>query len=67
MKEVTAKSKKNGAFDKLNEALYIWFRQQREKDVAVNSSLLQEKAKILHSRLYPDTSIPFCPSSGFKW
>ena len=34
----------------------FWFRQ-REKDVAVNGSLLQEKAKILHSCLYPDTSI----------
>ena len=69
LKEVTAKSMKIGAFEKPDEALYIWFRQQREKDVAVNGSLLQEKVKILHGRLYPDTplSIPFSASSGFKW
>jgi len=57
VKEVTTKSMKIGAFEKLDEALYILFKQQHEKDVAVNSILLQEKAKILYSRLYPDTSL----------
>jgi len=56
-----------GSFDKLDEALYIWFRQQHEKDVAVSGSLLQEKVKILYSWLYPDTTTPFCASNGFKW
>jgi len=56
-----------GSFDKLDEALYIWFRQQRKKDVTVSGSLLQEKANILYSRLYPDTTTPFCASTGFKW
>jgi len=49
VKEVTNKSMKVAAFDELDLALYIWFRQQCEKDVAISSTLLQEKAKILHN------------------
>ena len=48
IKEVTTKSMKIGAFEKLNEALYIWFRQQWEKDVPISGSLLTEKAKVLY-------------------
>jgi len=33
VKEVKTKSMKMGSFDKLDDALYIWFRQQRKKDV----------------------------------
>lgn len=29
--------------------------------------MLQEKAKILYRRMYPDTTTPFCASTGFKW
>jgi len=67
VKEVTTKSMKIGTFDKLDQALYIWFRQQREKDVAVSGSLLQEKAKILYSQLYPNSTTSFSASSEFKW
>jgi len=67
IKEVKTNSMTMGSFDKLDEALYIWFKQQHKKDVAVSGSLLQEKAKILYSRLYPDTTTPFCASTGFKW
>ena len=67
VKEVTTKSMKIGAFEKLDEALHIWFRQQREKDVPISGSLLTEKAKIFYDRLYPDSSTAFCASTGFKW
>ena len=56
IKEVKTKSIKIGAFEKLDEALYIWFRQQREKDLLISGSLLTEKAKILYDQLYPDSS-----------
>ena len=67
IKEITTKSMKIGAFEKLDEALYIWFRQQREKDMPISGSLLTEKAKVLYGRLYPDSSTVFCASTRFKW
>ena len=44
------------------------FRQQREKDVRVTGVLLQEKAKLLYERLFPDATctMPFSASTGFK-
>ena len=59
VKEIATKSMKIGAFEKLDEALYIWFRQQPEKDVPISGSLLTEKAKVLYGRLYPDSSTVF--------
>jgi transposase-like protein len=56
-----------GTYDKLDEALYIWFRQQRERNVPVSGSLLQEKARILYEQLHPDFSKPFVASTGFQW
>ena len=35
---VTTKAMKVGTYIKLDAALYIWFRQQREKKVKVNGS-----------------------------
>ena len=67
VKEVTTKLMKIGAFEKLDEALYIWFRQQREKDVPISGSLLTEKVKVLHGQLHLDSSMVFCASTGFKW
>ena len=46
------KAMKLGTFEKLDEALYIWFRQQREKNIPVSGSLLQEKARISNHFLY---------------
>ena len=37
----TYKAIKNGGFDKLDSALYIWFRQQREKGCPVTGLILQ--------------------------
>ena len=42
------------------------FRQQREKDVLVTGVLLQEKAKLLYERLFPDATTPFSASTGFR-
>jgi len=65
VKDVKAKAMKVGAYEKLDEALYIWFCQQREKNVPVTGVLLQEKARLLYERLYPDTT-PFVASIGFR-
>ena len=66
MKDVKAKALKVGAYEKLDEALYIWILQQREKDVPVTGVLLQEKARLLYERLYSDTTTPFVASIGFR-
>ena len=42
------------------------FRQQREKDVPVTGVLLQEKAKLLYERLFPDATTPFSASMEFR-
>ena len=46
-KKATFKVMKIGEYEKLDEELYIWFRQQRELNIPVSGVLLQEKAKIL--------------------
>ena len=48
IKEINTKSMKIGTFETLDEALYIWFRQQQEKDVPISGSLLTEKVKVLY-------------------
>ena len=42
------------------------FRHQQEKYVAVTGVLLQEKAKLLYERLFPDATTPFSASTGFR-
>ena len=49
-KRVVLTLEKLGSYDKLDQALYIWFRQQREKNIPVSGALLQEKAKILYEK-----------------
>ena len=51
---------------KTDEALYIWFRQQRELNIPISGALIQEKAKILFERLYPDSTQTFTASTGFQ-
>ena len=63
-KKVTAKTMKIGDYEKLGEALYIWFRQQRELNFPVSGAILQEKARILFERLYPDSTKEFIASTG---
>ena len=66
-KKTASKVTKIGEYEKLDEALYIWFRQQRELNIPVSSVLLQEKARILFERLYPDSTRTFTASTGFQW
>ena len=61
------KTMKVGEYEKLDEALYIWFRQQREKNVPVSGPLLMEKARILFLMLYGDSDKSFTGSTGFQW
>ena len=42
-----AKTMKISEYQMLDEALYIWFRQQRENSVPVTGPILTEKAKLL--------------------
>ena len=48
----TAKKVAGGVFDKLDNALYIWFRQEREKGCSVTGPKLVEKASELHRLIY---------------
>ena len=66
VKNIKVKAMKIGAHEKLDDALYIWFRQQREKSVPVTGVLLQEKATLFYQRLYPDATTPFFASAGFR-
>ncbi|XP_035209989.1 jerky protein homolog-like [Stegodyphus dumicola] len=38
------KSMKESEFNEVNEVLYIWFRQAREKSTPVSGQILQQKA-----------------------
>ena len=62
-----AKTRKVGEYEKLDEALYIWFRQQRDKNIPVSGPLLLEKARILFVKLYGDSDKQFTGSTGFQW
>ena len=66
-KKASAKTMKIGDYEKLDEAVYIWFRQQRELNIPVSGAILQEKARILFERLYPDSTKEFIASTGFQW
>ena len=61
------KAMKGGMFDTMNNALYVWFRQQREKGVPMTGPILFEKASEFHNLLYPESPQPFNSSSGFQW
>ena len=63
----TSKAIKVGMFDKLDQALYLWFRQLREKGSPVTGPILLEKANEFHRLLYPHNPKPFSTSYGFQW
>ena len=63
----TRKAIKNGGFDKLDGALYIWFRQQCEKGCPVTGPILMGKASEFHRLIYGKSSMPFVASSGLQW
>ena len=46
-----AKTRKVGEYEKLDEALYIWFRQQRDKNIPVSGPLLLQIEDIVISSI----------------
>ena len=63
-KKVQAKVMKSGSYELLDAALYIWFRQRREKNLPVSGALLKEKALLLFAQLYPDSPKEFLVSQA---
>ncbi|XP_030747800.1 jerky protein homolog-like [Sitophilus oryzae] len=61
------KSIKKGVYEKVNEALFTWFTQQRSKGVPLSGPILQQKA-IMISKQFPETD-RFTGSSGWlgRW
>ena len=60
MKKASHKVMKFGEYNELGEALYIWFRQQRELDHCVSGVILQEKARVMFEQLYPESTVGTC-------
>ena len=56
MKKASHKVMKFGEYKELDEALYIWFRQQRELDHSVCGVILEEKARVLFEQLYHEST-----------
>ena len=52
----TSKQMKAGSFEKLDTALFIWLKQQREKGCPITGPVLMEKATELHRLLYGESS-----------
>ena len=61
------KTMRGGKFDKLDQSLYMWFRQMREKGIPVSGPILLEKANEYLDLLYADSPKPFTASYGFQW
>ena len=52
---------------RLSESLDVaMFSAAAGKDVRLTGVLLQEKAKLLYERLFPDATTPFSASTGFR-
>ena len=61
------KTMKGGMYQKLDSALYLWFRQQRKKGIPVTRQILLEKATDFHKLLYAGIPSQFSASYGFHW
>ena len=60
-----AETMKLGNVNKLDQAVYMWFKQRRMKGVPISGPLLCEKAAELSERLHG--KISFKASHGWKW
>lgn len=62
------KTMKTSQNEKVNEAVFLWFTQQREKGVSLSGPIIQEKAKML-SEMMGEAGEGFKASSGWleKW
>jgi len=63
----TNKKLEGGWFDKLDNALYIWFYQEREKGSTITGPILLEKVSELHRLIYGEHSRSFLASTGFQY
>ena len=61
------KTMKGGMYPKLDSALYLRFRQQREKGIPVTGPILLEKATDFHKLFYAGIPSQFNASYGFQW
>ena len=61
-----AKKVEGDVFDKFNSALYIWFRQEREKGCPVTDPILLEKSSKFHHLISINTQGPFQQVLGFN-
>ncbi|GFR09827.1 jerky protein homolog-like [Trichonephila clavata] len=63
------KSMKESDYNKVSEALYIWFCQTREKGLTVNGPTLQEKALKFYDEFKKDSDPIFVASTGWldRW
>lgn len=63
------KSMKESDFNEVNEALYIWFRQTREKGTPISGPILQEKALRFYEEIKKDNNPKFVASTGWldRW
>lgn len=61
-KKTTVKTMKIGDYENLDEALDIWFRQQRELNIPVSCA-----QGMLYEQLYPNATKTFTASTGFQW
>ena len=63
-----AKVIKSSSFDKLNKALYIWLKQQRESGSPITGPILIKNVLELYKLLYKTSDDkPFTASGGFQW
>lgn len=42
--------------DTLEKAVFLWFMQERRKGTPISGPLIMQKARMIHSALYPDSS-----------
>ena len=61
------KTMKREMYQKLDSALYLWFRQQLEKGIPVTGPTFLEKVTDFHKLLYAGIPSQFSASYGFQW
>lgn len=62
-----AKRLKLGKDEELEQAVFLWFKQKREKGIPISGPILQAKARDLLKKLHPESSEQFTASTGWLW
>ncbi|XP_023312822.1 jerky protein homolog-like, partial [Anoplophora glabripennis] len=65
---IERKSMKSSDYEKLGDALFLWFTQQRDKGAPISGPILQAKALSLRT-LFPEETKQFTASQGWldRW